>query len=110
MPWEMRGNVAHFYRNVRRDGAPSKIYYGAGRGAKIAAGITVLRQAERTAAKEAARHEIELLDRLLSLTRDVNEWADLLMSAALFAAGFHRPRRHTWRGWRDAANIIRRCG
>jgi hypothetical protein len=109
MAWEKRGNRTYFYRSVRRNGHVKKIYYGDGPMGSIAANFDALRRAERQAEVEKLRMHKDQLETALALAQEFYRLCDLLTSAAMLAAGFHRPSRHPWRKWRNGRQILNSC-
>jgi hypothetical protein len=107
MAWEKRRKRDYFYRSVRRAGKVQKLYYGSGTTGRLAAQAEALRRAERLAAELAHRAAKDQLHVALTLTHDLGRCCDLLAAAALLAAGFHRPGRHTWRVWRDGRRELK---
>jgi hypothetical protein len=108
MAWEIRAGKSYFYRSVRAEGVVKKVYYGAGEFGQIAASADALHRAERKVAQDTAWRHQELLDDTLKLTLTLTHWCELVASAALHAAGYHRPGRHFWRAWRYGRQILNR--
>jgi hypothetical protein len=106
MAWDKHGERKYFYQSVRRNGKVHKTYFGAGQVGEMAAGAHALRRAERKAAQEALQRQIELVNGLVNLTRNLNQWCELIAAASLLAAGFHRPCRHAWRRWRNGRETL----
>ena len=86
MAWERRGRNLYYYRVHRQHGRIIREYFGRGPAAVAAAEEDAKRRAER-AADTMLREQIA----------GVGDEADALVSAALLAAGFHRPQRKPWR-------------
>jgi len=97
MAWEQRGNQSYYYRSVRSGTRVVKEYAGAGLMGALAEEFDEEQREKRF--HERARHQKERAtwDALEQPTRDLDELADLLMSAALTLAGFHRHDRGEWR-------------
>src|SRR4051812_23332161 len=100
MAWEKRNKRSYFYRSVRSDGKVKKIYYGNGPAGELAANADALRRADRDAEKEARRAAKGRFDAVMTLTLELYRVCDLVASATLLAAGYHRAHRHAWRPWR----------
>jgi hypothetical protein len=101
MAMTRRGKRSYFYRSERRNGRPVRIYVGAGEVAELAAAAEDLRRLDRTIAvrqrqaEQARRQEAEAP--LLELCKTT----DLLVRAALTAAGFYQHSRGEWRKSRE---------
>jgi hypothetical protein len=108
MAWERHGDRTFFYRSVRRQGAVEKIYYGGGEAGQTAAAIHSLSQAECHAEQKIAQRERQILQDATSVLHRLNAWCDLIAAAALYAAGFHRARRHQWRSWRNGKAVLKK--
>ena len=106
MAWVKRGEKAYFYRSVRREGRSEKVYYGGGPTAQFAAATDALHRAEHKAEMEALKAQKDQLDAALAMTRSLGEGCELLTAAALLTAGYHRPRRHSWRKWRHGRKTL----
>jgi hypothetical protein len=106
MAWEKRGAGTYYYRSVRCAGKVKKLYYGAGPTGRLAANADALHRAERVAAEQAHKAEKDQLNMAIWLTHDLSRCCDLLAAAALLAAGFHRPGRHSWRLWRNGRRTL----
>ena len=97
MGWD-RG---YYYRPTRRNGLPRREYVGKGAAAELTSELDEIRRDQRRALAAVGRAEraaVEALDRPLA---ELNELADLMACAALFAAGYHRHDRGMWRKRRD---------
>jgi hypothetical protein len=105
MAWEPRGRGGrYYYRTVRIDGRPKKVYIGRGEGAEDQARRDALArqqlQGERDALA-AASAEVAPADRALDELTDV---AGLLLHATLITAGYHLDHRE-WRRRRDHSSV-----
>jgi hypothetical protein len=109
MAWEKRGKNKYFYRSTRVDGRVVKVYHGAGLVGELAAGVDALRRAERKAEVDLRRQKKSELDAAVALSREFNEECNLLTTATLLVAGFHRPSRHSWRRWKDGRKEVRQA-
>ena len=101
MGWESRGSCRgrYYTRSKRANGRVVREYVGAAGDplVELVAAADALRRGDRRAAAEARRAEEaswrEALAPLLELSRAV----DVVVRAALLAAGYHRHSRSTWR-------------
>lgn len=97
MGWEKRGGQAYYYTAERVGGRVVKRYVGAGPMAELAARLDTLKQNERDEAIEAVRRTRDELAALDAALAPLHELADAATTAALVAAGCHRPKRGKWR-------------
>ena len=109
MGWEKHGEKTYFYRSFRCEGKVRKIYYGAGDTGKLASAVDARNRAQREKEQKTKRTRTEQLVAAQILAQKLDRMANLLASAALLAASFHRPKRHTWRTWRNGRRSIREC-
>src|SRR4051812_35037940 len=90
MGWERRqGRQSYFYRSVRVNGRPCKLYVGRGPEAEREAGREADDRSRRLAEREARALEhlrISAADRLLS---ELKEMTGLLAAAVMLLAGLH---------------------
>jgi hypothetical protein len=97
MGWEPRGNKFYYFRYGKLNGRVTRQYLGAGAVAELAAAADALRRADRRAAAEVRRAEqarwAEATAPLLELSRAV----DVVVRAALLAAGYRQHSRSSWR-------------
>ena len=93
MSWERRRQQLYYYRARREGGRVIKEYVGSGPAAVAAAKQDLARRAERAAEQERRQLDTILREQIAG----VGDEADALVSAALLAAGFHRPQRKPWR-------------
>jgi hypothetical protein len=98
MAWETRNGKGRYYtRSERVDGRVKRTYVGTGELAEIAAGVDVLGRAaltKRATALERERQQLQARDDAIA---DLHADGDLLVRAALVAAGYHRHDRGAWR-------------
>jgi hypothetical protein len=97
MGWEQRGNGRYYYSGRRDNGRVVKRYIGCGRLAAAAAGLAAhdrQRRADDRAEWADERQEMDAIDAPLS---ELNALADLVVRAAMLAAGFRRHHRSEWR-------------
>jgi len=97
MPWVRRGRHRYYVRRRRVRGAVVRQPFGRGPEAQLAAALAAQRQREREAEwarrrRERGRWEADTraLQRLIAVS-------DLLVRAALVAAGFRQHQRGEWR-------------
>jgi len=98
MAWERRERGGLYYTRSRREsGRVVREYVGTGPVAEIAASSDALEKLRREEEAAAARSERERLDALEEPVEELCEAAEVLTSAALLAAGYHRHKRGEWR-------------
>jgi hypothetical protein len=98
--WERRGasKQSYYYRSRRwPDGRVVKVYVGLGDRAVAMAAAVALARAERAADRQAVNEEESQLACPDALTHELTEVAQLLLEAALIAAGLHRQNYGPWR-------------
>jgi hypothetical protein len=103
MGWDKGGR--YYTRSRREGGRVVREYLGGGAIGELAAQLDAIGWAKREAdrAARAEREEVKALDAPLN---ELDGLADLLVRAALVAAGFHQHHRGNWRkrrGDRDEA-------
>ena len=74
-----------------------KRYLGKGLPARIAAEALALRKADLQAMAEAWRQAVAQWDAAKALSGHLLAGANLMASATLLCAGFHRPSQHRWK-------------
>ena len=99
MGWDKGGR--YYTRSLREGGRVAREYVGRGAGAKLAARLDELERDQRRTAREVRRLDREQADALDAPLDDLNDAADLLVRAALLAAGFCQHNRGEWRKKRD---------
>jgi hypothetical protein len=97
MAWVTRGRRRYYYQPVREGKLVRQVYYGSGPMAELAAEADELRRAERRAKAFAWQEEEGQRQAADRSSQQVEGLTDLLMRAALVAAGFHRHDRGAWR-------------
>jgi hypothetical protein len=97
MGWETRGGRTYYYSAARVGGRVVKRYVGSGRAGELAAQFAALTRERRVEADEAAKQVRDELTALDAALAPLNELADAATTAALVAAGCHRPKRGKWR-------------
>jgi hypothetical protein len=95
--WEKRGVHRYYDRGIRRDGRTEKVYVGTGPAAELAARLDARARRDRAAAEQALMAERDRRTPAELATRDFESACDLLESAILIAAGYHRHRSGPWR-------------
>ena len=97
MPWVRRGRHRYYVRRRKVRGAFVRQPYGRGPEAQLAAALAAQRQREREAEWDRRRQErgrweadTRTLQRLIAVS-------DLLMRAALLAAGYYQHQHGDWR-------------
>lgn len=102
MAFEERGGRLYYYRSRRAsDGRVVKEYVGVGLAAELAADADEAARRRERLRREAEKAERERLDALEKPTEDLCEAVEVLASAALLAAGYHRHKRGEWRKRRE---------
>jgi hypothetical protein len=100
MGWEERRGGKVYYRSVRVDGRPTKVYLGKGAAAEAQAERVAQAQKQRQAECDAWRRERDRLAGAEQHLRDLQVLAAALVRVTLHGAGFHlhrgeyRRRRH----------------
>ena len=98
MPWETRlGEGSYYTRTRRENGRVVREYIGVGERARRAAEEDEARRRQVEADRDAARALAEDVEKLAELT-------EMFATAALLAAGYHRPNRGPWRKRRVRKN------
>ena len=97
MGWEERGGASYYYTAERVGRRVVKQYVGSGPVAEYAALLAAETRAKRRHAAEAAKRERDELAALDAALAPLDELADALTAAVLFAAGYHRHHRGSWR-------------
>src|SRR3954452_16432005 len=97
MPWKVRNGCRYYYRSIREGGRVRTEYVGAGPRAEAAELIDRLEALGREREAEAWRADREALD-----AEDLDQAGrfgavELVVRAALEAAGFRRHKRGEWR-------------
>lgn len=103
MAWERRERGGLYYTRSRKEnGRVVREYIGSGPVAVMAAQMDAIER-ERLAEKAVRwREEREELDALDDSVNEVAEASDLLVRAALVAAGYHQHNRGEWRRRRES--------
>ena len=97
MPWAQRGQHRYFFRKRKVGGRVVRRSYGRGPEAQLAAALAAQRQREREAEWARRRRERGRWDAKTETVQRLIEVSDLLVRAALLAAGFHQHERGAWR-------------
>jgi hypothetical protein len=97
MPWVWRGRHRYYVRRRKVQGAVVRQPYGRGPEAQLAAALTAQNQREREAQWARRRQERAWWQRGTGPSEWLTEVSDLLVRAALLAAGFHQHQRGPWR-------------
>jgi len=96
MGWERRKNGYYFYRSVRADGQPRKLYAGKEEVAQRQARLEAERRQRQQAERDTLRAEQTRMGGAERALAELHEMTDLLLRATLLAAGFHEHRTQ-WR-------------
>jgi hypothetical protein len=97
MGWDKRGKKRYYYRTRRQNGRAVRSYFGSGETAELAATVDGLVRVQREMDARKWRQEQEHLATAEALLKELFEGSDLLVRAALIAAGFHQHARGVWR-------------
>jgi hypothetical protein len=96
--WERRGKTGRYYYHwYWINGRATKLYFGAGPAAALAAAKDQDARAKRAAQAAALRAERQRLEQPDQLLVILDSACERLLAAALLAGGFHRYNRHAWR-------------
>lgn len=95
-----RNGRPYLYRSIRRGGRVTSEYVGAGATAETIALLEAVEREERDQEREDFRAEARASESVEDPLDDYCAQVEKLASAALFAAGYHRPKRQ-WRKRRD---------
>jgi hypothetical protein len=95
------GKRSYFYRSERRNGRPVRVYVGAGEVAELAAAAEDLRRLDRTIAIRERQAELARRQEAEKPLVQLCEMTDVLVRAALAAAGFYQHSRGPWRKSRE---------
>ena len=97
MPWAQRGPHRYFFRKRKVRGRVVRRSLGRGPEAQLAAALAAQRQREREAEWARRRKERCRWDAKTETVQRLIEVSDLLVRAALLAAGFHQHQQGAWR-------------
>src|SRR5437763_1444565 len=97
MAWEQRSNQTYYYRSVRVGGRVVKEYGGGGLMGMLAEEFDQEQREEREQQRAQVERERENWAALEEPTRELDDLAELLMTATLMTAGYHRHDRGEWR-------------
>lgn len=103
MSLEFRNSKPVYYRNVRRGGKPRKEYVAGGMAAELVADVDRIARERRQRHQEAERQSRERLAQADESILTLERRCELLVHAALHAAGYHQHKRE-WRLKRDQAS------
>ena len=98
MAWEKRERGGLYYTRSRREGGRVvREYVGTGPDAEKAATLDDLQRRRREEEAATNREERERLDALEEPVEEFYEAVEVLVGAALLAAGYHKHERGEWR-------------
>jgi hypothetical protein len=101
-PWERRERGGlYYYRSRRVNGQVEKEYIGSGPLAELAAEADALERRQREEEARAWRAERDYLEALDKQTEELCEASEILVRAALLAAGYRQHHRGEWRKQRE---------
>ena len=95
MGWDKGGR--YYTRSRRQNGRVVREHIGGGVLGQLAAQMDAIDREKRLAERAAARAEWDEMATLDAPVEKFNDLADLLVQAALFAAGYHQHNRGEWR-------------
>jgi hypothetical protein len=88
--WDQRGNRRYFYRAVRTNGKPRRLYLGAGAAGERAAAEDQRCRQQRQAADAAWEAELAELRKIDALVEMFCRMTEMLLAAELMAANYHK--------------------
>ena len=97
MAWEQRGNRSYYYRSVRSGTRVIKEYAGGGLTGVLAEEFEGEQREQRAYEVDRRRRERAKWAALEQPARELDDLSDLLMTASLTLAGYHRHDRGEWR-------------
>ena len=97
MAWERRGNRSYYYRSVRSGTRVTKEYVGGGRAASLIAQLEGIEREQRARKRESAEFDRQRWAALERPALELGSVTDLLVTAAMTAAGYRRHDRGEWR-------------
>ena len=97
MAWETRGDRTYYYRSRKIGGCVVKEYIGGGAAGMVAAREDATRRHTQAAGRTALQADRDACAAAAAAHDALDGAADVLMTAALVAAGFHRHDRGPWR-------------
>jgi hypothetical protein len=104
--WERRKRGGtYYYRGRRVDGRVVKQYFGTDPAARAAADLDRLGRLERRAARAAWEAEEARIREAVRPLLELGTECDLIVKAALLAAGYHR-HHGQWRRTRERQGIV----
>ena len=95
MGWDKDGR--YYTRSRRENGRVVREYIGAGETAELLAQMDATERHERRIDREVERGVRERIGAMDAAVAELNELADLLVAAAMLAAGFRQHNRGNWR-------------
>jgi len=97
MAWERRGDHAYYYRSVRSGTRVTKEYIGRGRVAALIARLDGVEREQRSQRRDDLEIDRQRWAALEGPLLELDDVTDLLVTAAMSAAGYHRHDRGEWR-------------
>jgi hypothetical protein len=101
MSWEQRGDKRYYYRQEWIDGRSVRTYEGTGEVGELAATTDALRRVDEEIEAHQQRQEQERRAAAEAPLAELCAQTDLLVHAALLAAGYRRHDRGEWRRKRE---------
>jgi hypothetical protein len=96
MGWEQRGGRSYYYRKERESSRVRSIYVGGGETAAFISQLEKGRREEDEMKREDRRRELAKLEQQDATIEAACRMIDMVIEAALIAAGFHIHKRQ-WR-------------
>ena len=97
MGWELRGNRSYYYCSVRSGTRVTKEYAGGGLIGMLAEDFEQEQREQRAVQRHRLGNDRARWAALEQPAREADDLAEMLMSAALLTAGYHRHDRGKWR-------------
>jgi hypothetical protein len=103
MGWDKHGTRRYYTRSHKKDGKVTRVYFGNGAEAELAAALDKSRRERKQAERQALQADRKRWDDACDTLDSLIAFSDLLVEAKLLAEGFHQHDRGQWRRRRDHA-------
>src|SRR5439155_638533 len=97
MAWVRKGRKDYYYRSKKVNGRVTRLYFGNGKEARLAALLDGQQRAERQARTRAVQADRARVQPLAALIEELDDLAVWMAQAALVSAGFYQHDRGEWR-------------
>ena len=97
MHWEQRRQHRYLYHSRRKGRRVVREYVGSGKAAEAMMAAFEQESLDQVRRREAERLEAERWDKVEAVMAELETWLNLLATATLLVAGFHRHDRGKWR-------------